>query len=63
MDDGDQSQVDQEVDWTTDADSIMKRNTIGVVDECCHRPCPISTLLTYCGSNQKRKRSPENFNP
>lgn len=61
MDDGDQSQVDQEVDWTIDVDSIMKRD--GIVDECCHKPCSVSTLLTYCGSNEKRKRSPENLNP
>lgn len=48
-----------EQDWTTDVNSIMKRNEIGVVDECCKKPCSVPTLKTYCGTKEKRKRSPE----
>lgn len=58
--DDDQLQSDPENDWTTDVNAIMKRNEVGVVDECCKKSCSVSTLRTYCGIKEKRKRSPSN---
>lgn len=55
--DEDQLQNDSENDWTTDVNAIMKRSEVGVVDECCKKSCSVSTLRTYCGTKERRKRN------
>lgn len=55
-----EEQSDLDGDWTTDISLLMKRSEVGVVDECCKKSCPLSTLRTYCGTKQKKKRSSSN---
>lgn len=27
----------------------LRRNYLGIVDECCHKPCSLSTMQEFCG--------------